>query len=142
MHPLAGNWIANIAKSQRHPNHLFARASMRFEISGSAVRISYEGINASGQHEASSQMLLADAAPHGHPQAPGLFVISTLGPRTLESIAKKDDAVLGHGSYCVSESGEMMTATMLGIDGSGEAFEQVIVFDRAIVSDFQTPPNA
>jgi hypothetical protein len=37
---------------------------------------------------------------------------------------------MGHGSYDVSEDGNTMTAAVTGIDGSGKAFEQVIVFDR------------
>ena len=94
MHPLVGNWIANIRKSRRDPNHLFASASMRFEISDRDVRITYEGINDSGKHEANSETLQADGEPHRHPQAPGLVVVSTLGPRTLESIATKDTRCL------------------------------------------------
>src|SRR5258708_24969477 len=105
LHPLLGNWIANIAKSQRHANHTFASASMRFEISGREVRIAYEGINASGKHEASAQTLHADGEPHEHTQATGIVVVSTLGPRTLETSAGKDDALLGHGLYSASDDG-------------------------------------
>ena len=37
MHPLAGTWTANIAKSRRHPNHLFQSSTMRFDVSENVV---------------------------------------------------------------------------------------------------------
>lgn len=130
MHPLAGTWIANIAKSRRHENHRFASATMHFAIAHDEVRLSYEGVNASGKVERSEQVLQADGLPHDHPLAPGIVVTSSLGPRGFTSIATKDGATMGRGSYDVSEDGNTMTATVTGIDGSGNAFEQVIVFDR------------
>jgi hypothetical protein len=132
MHPLAGTWIANIAKSTRHENHQFSSSTMRFEISGGEVKFTYEGVNASGKLEKGEQTLNVDGQPHDHPLAPGIAVTSSLGPRGIESSATKDGVVLGRGTYDVSENGQMMTATVSGIDGSGKPFEQVIVFDRGV----------
>ena len=130
MHPLIGSWIANIEKSSRHENHRFANATMHFAVADDEVRLSYEGVNASGTSERSEQVLRADGLPHDHPLAPGVVVTNSLGPRGFQSSATKDGAMMGHGSYDVSEDGNTMTATVTGIDGSGKAFEQVIVFDR------------
>ena len=130
MHSLVGTWIANIAKSSRDDNHHFASATMHFAIVHDEVRLSYEGVNASGKVEKSEQVLHADGLPHAHPLAPGIVVTSSLGPRGFALIATKDGATIGDGSYDVSEDGNTMTATVTGIDGSGKAFEQVIVFDR------------
>ena len=130
MHPLIGSWIANIEKSSRHENHRFANATMHFAVADDEVRLSYEGVNASGKLERSEQVLRADGQPHDHPLAPGVVVTNSLGPRGFQSSATKDGAMMGHGSYDVSEDGNTMTATVTGIDGSGKAFEQVIVFDR------------
>jgi hypothetical protein len=130
MHALVGTWIANLAKSRRHENHQFANATMRFAIADDEVRLSYEGVNASGKAEKSEQVLQADGLPHAHPLAPDILVINTLGPRSFASAATKNGATMGQGSYDVSEDGNTMTATVSGVDGSGKAFEQVIVFDR------------
>ena len=130
MHALIGTWVANIAKSRRHENHRFASATMHFAIDNDEVRLSYEGINASGKAERSEQVLHADGLPHPHPLAPEIVVTSSLGPRGFESIATKDGATMGHGSYDVSDDGNTLTATVRGVDGSGKTFEQVIVFDR------------
>jgi hypothetical protein len=56
--------------------------------------------------------------------------MSTLEPRALQSIGKKDGVVIGRAIYEVSEDGRMLTATVSGVDASGKAFDQVIVFDR------------
>ena len=130
MHALIGTWIANLAKSSRHENHQFASATMRVAVVHDEIRLTYEGVNASGKAERSEQVLHADGLPHDHPLAPGIVVTSSLAPRGFETIATRDGATMGRGSYEVSEDGTTMTATVRGIDGSGTAFEQVIVFDR------------
>jgi hypothetical protein len=130
MHPLIGSWIANIEQSSRHENHRFASATMTFAIADDEVRLAYEGINASGKSERSEQVLRADDLAHDHPLAPGIVVTNSLGPRGFRSTATKDGAIVGNGSYDVSEDSSTMTARVEGVDGSGKPFEQVIVFDR------------
>jgi hypothetical protein len=131
MHPLNGTWVASLEKSQRHPNHKFRELTMRFEIAGNAVTLTYEGVNAAGQGEASTQRLTADGEPYPVPEAPGFTAISTLSAHGLESIGQKDGATLGRSTYAVSADGTTMTATVSGIDAAGKEFDQVIVFDRA-----------
>ena len=130
MHPLAGTWTANVAKSRRHPNHLFHSMTMRFEVTGTAVSLHYEGINAVGAAEANTHVMDADGVERAFPAAPGVVAVCRLDARALETIGKKDDAVVGRGRYEVSADGGTMTATVAGVDGSGKPFEQVIVFDR------------
>lgn len=107
MHSLIGTWIANIAKSSRHENHRFANATMHFAIAGDEVRLSYEGVNASGKAERSEQVLLADGLPHAHPLAPDIVVTNSLGPRDFTSTATKNGVTTGHGSYIVSDDGTL-----------------------------------
>jgi acyl-CoA synthetase (NDP forming) len=130
MHPLHGNWIADVAKSARHANHQFQNATMRLDVDADVVVLSYQGVNASGKQESSTQTIRADGQEHSVPGAPGIVVISTLEARRLESSAKRDGVALGRGTYEVSEDGRTLTATVAGIDASGKPFDQVIVFDR------------
>jgi hypothetical protein len=131
MHPLAGAWIANIAKSRRHPNHLFQSSTMRFDVAENLVVLAYAGVNMAGKHESATQTLQVDGVEHPIEQAPGVVSrCSWIGSRTLETVGKKDGVVLGQGTYSVSEDGGTLTATISGIDGQGAPFEQVIVFDR------------
>lgn len=132
MHPFNGTWVADIAKSQRHPNHLFQSATLRFDVSGDAVSLTQAGVNMAGKHESSTLMLLADGQEHAvSPQAPGVFVVTTwIGTHTLETIGRRGADVVGRGTYEVSAGGRMLTATVSGTDAQGAFFEQVIVFDR------------
>ena len=132
MHPLAGTWIANLSKSHRHTNHQFHSATMRFAVTGQEVSLSYEGINHEGRPESNTHVLHADGEEHAIAAAPGFVAVSTLGVRWVESVGKKDGAVVGRGRYEVSDDGQTMTATVAGIDASGKPFEQVIAFDRLI----------
>ena len=129
-HALTGTWIANIDRSRRDPNHLFHRATMRFEVVDDRVSVVYGGVNASGRHEQGGQTFHADGQEHVVPEATGVVAISTLEPRALYSIGKKDGLTIGRATYEVSEDGRMLTATVSGLDASGKAFDQVIVFDR------------
>ena len=134
MHPIAGTWTANIAKSRRHENHQFVSALMHFDVSGAAndvVVLRYGGVNQSGKDESAAHTIHVDGAERPVPQAPGVVSVARwTGPRTLETIGKKDGAVVGHATYAASEDGTELVATVKGVDAKGLPFEQVIVFDR------------
>lgn len=130
MHALAGTWTANLSKSRRDPNHQFFGATMRLEIAGDAVSLTYSGVNAAGKTETGTQTMCADGRDHLHSAAPDVTTTSTIDARTLQVVGRKDGAVVGRGTYEVSDDGQTLTATMSGIDAKGRQFDQVIVFDR------------
>ena len=64
-------------------------------------------------------------------QAPGVVAVAGwVGTRILETTAKKDGKVVGHGRYEICDDGQTLTATVAGIDASGKDFEQIIVWNR------------
>jgi len=127
--PFTGKWVANLAKSERHANHQFQSATLHFEVAGTTVSLTQSGVNMSGKHESSTQTFQADG--QARVVAPGIEVISTwIGTHELETIGNRGDDVLGRGTYRVSPDGRTLTASISGIDASGAAFAQVIVFDR------------
>jgi hypothetical protein len=130
MHPLTGRWTANLAKSRRDPNHQFHRATLRLEVDSDRVSLTYGGVNAAGKTEEGTRLICADGESHPEAGAPGVVSTSTIAARTLQSVATKDGAMVGRGTYEVSEDGRTLTATMSGFDASGRRFEQAIVFDR------------
>ena len=131
MNPFVGTWTANIEKSHRHANHQFGSATLRFEVSDDDVLLVHSGVNASGKVESGETRLRADGQDHPvSAQAPGVVVAAQwVGTNVLETVAKKDGQVIGHGKYEVSLDGATLTATVAGTDAAGKAFEQVIVFD-------------
>jgi hypothetical protein len=128
---LAGTWKANLAKSQRDPNHQFQSLTLHFEVSGDAVSLAYSGVNMSGEEESGAQRMHPDGKQYRVAEAPGVAVITKwLGPDVLETVAKKDGKVVGQGTYEVSGDGRTLTARIKGIDASGGSFEQVVVLER------------
>jgi len=129
--PFSGTWVANIAKSKRHPNHQFQSATMEFAVVGNTVTLKHGGVNAGGQQESATIVLEADGKEHPIPQAPGVTVVTRwVGPRVLQSIGKSAGAQVGEQTYEVSTDGKTLTAKVSGVDASGTRFDQVIVFDR------------
>jgi len=129
--PLAGDWVANIAKSKRHPNHLFQSATLHFVVDGNTVTLTHAGVNAGGQQESGTVVLEADGKEHQVPGQPGVVVITRwVGLRLLQTVGKSAGATVGEASYGVSPDGTTLSATVSGTDASGGRFEQVIVFDR------------
>jgi hypothetical protein len=129
---LDGVWVANLAKSHRHANHQFQRATLTISVDGEIVSLHHAGVNMAGKEESGTTVLRADGRAHEvSPQAPGVLVVARwLGAHVLETDASKDGKLVGHGSYAVSEDLKTLTATVAGIDAAGASFEQVIVFDR------------
>jgi hypothetical protein len=129
--PLVGDWVANIAKSKRHPNHQFKSATLRFSVDGEQVTIVHGGVNAGGEEESGTVVIQADGKEHAVPgQADVTLVTRWAGPRRLESAARRGLTVIGEQTYEVAADGKLLTATVWGTDASGSRFEQVIVFDR------------
>ena len=132
MNPFIGTWVANIEKSQRHANHQFQSATLTFEVAGEVVSMTHAGVNMAGKQESGTSVLHPDGQEHPvSAEAPGVVVVTKwVGSHVLESEARKDERVVGRGTYAVSGDGKTLTATVAGTDAAGAGFEQVIMFDR------------
>jgi hypothetical protein len=130
MHALAGTWTANLAKSHRHANHQFQRATMHFEVHGLAVSLHFEGVNAAGRREEGARRFEADGVAHPDAAAPGVLSTTTLDDRRLEVIATKDNALVGRASNEVSPDGTTQTPPTAGVDASGRASDHLVEIDR------------
>ena len=119
-HPFAGRWIADVARSTRHPANLFQRAIIEFAVNGNTVDIANEFVDASGRVERGHNTLVADGVEHPTPNG---FVVTAAwrGTTALEFVATKNGEVVGRGEYTVSADGRNLTI---------HASDQVIVLDR------------
>ena len=131
MESFLGTWTANLSKSRRHANHQFESATLGFEMSGDAVQVTHSGVNAKGEQESGTTTFHPDGKEYPVVGAPGVVAVAEwVGTRILETTAKKDGKVVGHGTYEISDDGQTLTATVAGIDASGKDFEQIIVWAR------------
>lgn len=132
MNPFLGTWVANLEKSRRHANHQFQSATLTFAVSGDVVTLTHAGVNMAGERESGTTVLHADGVEHEvSPQAPGVVALTKwVGTHVLTTEARKDGRSVGSATYEVSGDGRSLTATVVGIDAAGKAFDQVLVFDR------------
>ena len=122
-HPLAGQWIANVAESKRHPSNQFRWATIRFAVNGDIVEVDDESVDESGKLLRNRNVVVCDGAGHAIPN--GLILTATWrGRRVLETVATRNGQVVGRGEYVVSRDGRRLTIS--ANDG-----DQVIVLDRA-----------
>lgn len=119
-HPFVGRWIANVARSKRHPANMFQRAIIEFVVDGNTVDIDDEFVDDSGRVVRGHNTIVADGVEH---PAPNGFVVTAAwrGMTALETVVTRNGEVEGRVEYAVSDDGRNLTMT---------ASDQVIVLDR------------
>jgi hypothetical protein len=119
--PFVGKWIANLSKSKRHPSNPFRSATIEFAVDGDIVTIMDVVVDESGHEVSGKNTILIDGVEHS-PNHGYVLVARWNGPRIIETLAKKDNQVVGWGKYEVSDDGQSLIIT-------GD--KQMIVLDRS-----------
>jgi len=120
--PLAGRWVADVARSKRHPANQFQRATIEFRVSDNRVLVTHDVIDEAGKAVHGQHTLQVDGLEHAFANGHALTA-SWRGPRTLETVATQHGQVVGRGTYTVSADGRKLTIT---------DENQMIVLDRLI----------
>ena len=106
--PFAGQWFADVAKSQRHPANEFRSATITFDVDGDDVTITDVVVDATGREERNSNSVRVDGREHATPNGYNL-VARWRDARTIETIGRKDGEEMGGATYCVSDDGRSLT---------------------------------
>jgi len=120
----AGRWIADIARSIRHPANQFQRAVLDIAVENDRVRIAHGYVDAAGRREHGVAEMDVDGREHVTGNGYGVTAVWR-GPHVLETLATKDGEVVGRGRYEVSPDGRTLTIT---------APEQLLVLVRDFIS--------
>ena len=121
MSPFTGRWVADVARSKRHPANQFRSATMVFAVDGNTVNIADESVDEAGKTLRTRNTIEADGVARSMDN--GYVLTATwLARNDLETVATKNGEEVGRGRYTVSEDGRQLT-----IVGNGD---QVIVLDR------------
>lgn len=120
--PLAGGWIANLAKSKRHPANLFRTARVHFTIDGNGVDIVDEFVDESGKAVRGRNHVDADGVERQGRN--GYSLTARWLTNGLEVITQKDGVMIGTATYALSPDARQLTV----FDDRGES---IIVFDRS-----------
>jgi hypothetical protein len=119
--PLAGGWVADLARSKRHPSNQFRSARIHFAVRGSTVEIVDEYIDESAKTLRGRNTIEADGVERAG--GSGYAIQASLVDRGLETVAKKDGQVIGRATYSVSADGRTLTV----VDHGGDS---MIVLNR------------
>jgi Glyoxalase superfamily protein len=109
-HPLAGQWVADVARSSQHPSNPFQRASIHIDVTGDIVSFTDVVVDEAGNELRSTNEVQADGIERE--TANGYAVQARwLDARVLATTARKDGVVVGEGKYEVSADGRTLTVT-------------------------------
>jgi hypothetical protein len=110
--PLAGRWVADAARSRPHPDNPWRTATIVFDVAGDTVRIADRVVDTSGREARHVSTIQADGIEHGSDTGHGYSLLARWrDDRTLETIGRKDGAVVGTATYAVSDDGSTLTIT-------------------------------
>jgi hypothetical protein len=122
VHPLAGRWIADIARSKRHPANPFRSATLLVAVDDDRVSLEDVVVDENGREERQQHVLHTDGREH--PSHFGYVLLATWrGQRVLEVTGRKGTEDSGTVRYEVSPDGLTLTI-------SDRAMQVVSVFDR------------
>jgi hypothetical protein len=108
--PLAGEWRADVIRSQRHPNNAFRSATIAFEVDGDDIGITDLVVDATGREERHVNRICADGCEQASGSSHGYGVRATWRDRyTLETVGTKDGQTIGAATYVVSPDGRTLT---------------------------------
>jgi len=108
--PFTGRWIADVARSKRHPANQFRRATIVFAVRGNSVEVNNEVLDEAGKVVRGRHTFQADGVEY--PFTNGHALTATWrGARTFETVATQHGKVVGRGTYTVSDDGRTLTIT-------------------------------
>jgi hypothetical protein len=106
--PLNGRWAADLTRSRPHPDNPWQTATIVVEVDGADVRITDTVVDASGREEHHVNTIVADGIERASDNGYSLLATWRDG-RTLETVGRKDGAVVGSAIYAVSDDGNTLT---------------------------------
>jgi hypothetical protein len=122
----AGEWRADVAKSQRHPLNPFQSATIVFEVDGQDLRMTDLVVDVDGRQERHVNTIRVDGRERAAEPRRGYSVrASWRDPYGFEAVGLKDGQTIGGATYAVSPDGRTLTIS---------ADRQLIVLERVIAS--------
>lgn len=125
--PLSGAWIADVARSRRHPANPFRSATLQIEVDGDAVRFTDAVVDEHGREERSTHTVSADGLERDTGNG-YVLVANWITPHVLATTVQKDGAVVARARYEVSADGQTLTVG----DATGD---QLLVLNRRSSTD-------
>lgn len=130
--PVIGSWKLNVARSKFTPGPGWRSQVRVYEVAPAGVSVTWTGVDAGGETMRVSYAYSYDG--RDYPMA-GSASYDTLNAVridawTVRSEEKRDGQTVGVAVRTVSPDGKVLTITDEGTNRKGQAFSQLLVFDR------------
>lgn len=130
--PGMGTWKLNVAKSKYSPGPAPKGLTVKFEPSGSGVRLTTEGVAADGSRTATEYTANYDGKDYplkGSPLANTVSLKKVDEWTTLRTDKKDGKAVVNY-KRMIAKDGKSFTVEIQGTDAKGNPFNNVLFFER------------
>jgi hypothetical protein len=132
--PFAGTWKMNSAKTKYNPGPAPKSTTQTYEAQGNGVKFSSEGTAADGSRVAWSYTSNFDGKDNPvtgtGPNGADTIALKRLNPNRIDVSTKKGGKEIAVARLAVSKDGKVLTVTVKGTNASGQAMNNVIVFDK------------
>ena len=129
--PLAGTWELNVAKSKYNPGPPPKSQTRTYETSGQTVKFTGKGVDSQGNPSLIQWTASYDGKDYPITGDPGADAISfkRIDASRIDFTQKQAGKVVGTGTRSTTD-GKVMTVTYSGTSAKGQAFNNVVVFEK------------
>jgi hypothetical protein len=130
--PAAGTWELNLTESKFSPGPPPQSLTRTFEVTGDDVKYTLKGINDRGKPTLVQFTAKYDGKDYPVTGSPDYDAISLrrVDAVTTEATLKRAGNAVQTTTRVVSKDGKTLTLTVKGINGEGQAVNDVMVFDK------------
>ncbi len=130
--PVMGSWKLNVARSTFTPGPGWQSQSRVYAATPAGVSVTWTGIDAHGQTMRVSYTYAYDGRDYAMAGSASYDTLNAvrIDAWTVRSEEKRDGKTVGIAVRTVSRDGKVLTITDKGTNRKGQAFSQLLVFDR------------
>ncbi|MGB7738332.1 MAG: hypothetical protein WBM03_04405 [Steroidobacteraceae bacterium] len=130
--PIIGTWQLNVAKSTFKPGPAPKSHSRTYTATADGIELTYDTVAADGSATNGKSSFKDDGKDYPITGSKDFDTVSLkrIDASTVESTQKKAGKVVGTTLRTVSKDGKVMTLKLTGKDAKGQAYDNVMVFDK------------
>ena len=130
--PVLGTWKLNVEKSKFIPGPGWRSQTRVYRSMPAGIAVTWTGIDANGEKMQVSYTYKYDGNDYPMPGSGSYDTLNAvrIDARTVKSEEKRNGKTVGIAVRTVSPDGKVLTITDEGANRKGQAFSQVLVFDR------------
>ena len=130
--PVVGSWRLNVEKSTFRPGPPWQSQFRTYQLTPAGVSVTWTGLGAKGEKMQVTYIYQYDGRDYPMTGSASYDTLNAvrIDALTVKSEEKRNGKTVGIAVRTVSQDGKILTITDEGTNRKGQAFSQVLVFDR------------